>query len=161
MINSRSSKNLKQKLKIRTYLAELAELTGRAVGVEELGNLELAASIRAAGKKMDAQTPSVSLILFSDRGSERFKNFVRSLHGANPSPIYVWTPRTIDCGTLLIPSLYEINFEFEFSVNSEGILVFLTADFSDKLLLDFSTTMEGVQRMKIETLGINWGKVAF
>ncbi|MDB3935502.1 hypothetical protein N9383_02140, partial [Granulosicoccus sp.] len=98
---------------------------------------------------------------FADRSSERFKNFVKRLNDANPFPVYLWSPRTIDCGALLVPSLNVISFDFEFKVNDEGIFVFLSSDLLDKLLLDFFTQTNGEQRLKIETQGTTWGRVTY
>jgi len=104
---------------------------------------------------------SCSEISFGDRNSERFKRFLENLKDANSSPIYVFSPRTADCGAFLLSSLGEINRDFDFTLNSEGILAFLTKDVEDRLLLDFFVSPAGEQRLKIETQGVNWGGVAY
>ena len=158
---SSSSEKLCQKLKMKKYLEELTVLVRHPVKSADLGSVEQAASIREAAKKLSVSDAASSEITFVDRSSERFKKFVRCLHDANPSQVYVWTPRTIDCGVLLVPSLSAIDFDFDFAVNEEGILVFLTDDLEDRLLLDFFILPADEKRMKIETQGANWGKVIY
>lgn len=156
-----TSARLRQKLYLKKYLIELAVLTGRPVQADELLSLEQTAALRAARQTSGAQTTLSADIQFSDRRSERFNVFVRRLHDANPSPVYVWTQRTIDCGVLLVPSLMAIRWEFDFAVNEEGILAFVTDDLADRLLLDFSELPTGEQRMKVETQGVNWERVTY
>ena len=136
-------------------------MIGRPVQSDELLSLEQTAALRAARQKFGAQTTASSETPFSDRGSERFKVFVRRLHDANPSPVYVWTPRTIDCGTLLLPSPMAIRWDFDFAINEEGIHAFVTGDLADRLLLDFSELPTGEQLMKVEIQGANWEGVAY
>ncbi|NEV64841.1 hypothetical protein [Thiorhodococcus minor] len=156
-----SSAKLRKKLNLKRYLDELTALIGRPVHADELGSLEQAASIREASQKFHAQATQACEIPFSERCSERFKGFVQRLHGANHSSVYVWTPRTIDCGILLVPSLAAVKFTFDFAVNEEGIFVFLTSDLEDRLLLDFSVSPKGEQVMKVETQGANWVSVTY
>lgn len=159
-IPSRSEK-LRQKLSLKMYLVELAALTGRPVQADELIGLEQTATLRAAQQKFGAQASASFEILFSDRRAERFKKFVRRLHDANPSPVYVWTPRTVDCGALLVSSLGAIRWDFDFTVNEEGMVAFVTSDLADSLLLDLSDLPTGEQCMKVETQGQNWMSVTY
>lgn len=156
-----SSEKLRQKLNLKRYLDELAALIGRPVHADELGSLEQTASMREAAQKFRAQAAQVCEIPFSERRSARFKGFVHRLQDANPSSVYVWTPRTISCGTFLVASLAVVRFDFDFAVNDEGILTFLTGDLEDSLLLDFSTSPMGEQVMKVETQGANWARVVY
>lgn len=145
---------------MKKYLKELTVLAGRPVNDCELGSVEQAASIRDAAKNfatLDVMSYDMS---FEDKSADRFKRFVESLHNANPSPVYIWTPRTIECGALLLPSLNVIKFDFDFHVNEEGILVLLTNDLADRLVLDFFKLPTGEQRMRIETQGANWGGIS-
>jgi hypothetical protein len=151
----------RQRLNLKMYLHELGVLTGRSVRADELGTIEQAAALRVAAKRLLEQ-PSIRFgIKFSDRLSDRFKRFLQSLMETNRSPIYVWTPRTIDCGALLVPALDAIRFDFDFTINKEGILVFATSDFNDRLLLDFSCTHSGDQVMEVEIQGSNWARAVY
>jgi hypothetical protein len=158
---SSSEKLRRQNLNLKRYLEELAALAGRSVQASELGSVEQALSIREGGVKFVEMATASSEIPFADLSSERFKSFVKRLNEVNPSPVYVWTPRTTDCGAFLLPSISAIRFDFDFTVNSEGILVFITNDFRDRLLLDYFILPTGEQRLKIETQGENWGGMGF
>lgn len=155
------SEKLRQKLNLKRYLDELTALIGRPVHADELGSLEQAASMREAAQKFRAQAAQVCEIPFSERCSARFKGFVHRLQEANPSSVYIWTPRTINCGTLIVASLPVVRFDFDFEINDEGILTFLTGDLEDSLLLDFSVSPIGEQVMRVETQGANWARVLF
>jgi len=158
---SSSSEKSCHTLKMKKYLEELSVFAGHPVKSADLGSAEQAASIREAARKFSVSDAASSEIAFVDRSSERFKQYIKRLHDANPSQVYVWTPRTIDCGVLLVPSLSAIDFDFDFAVNEEGILVFLTDDLEDRLLLDFFIAPTDEKRMKIETQGANWGEVIY
>lgn len=158
---SSSSEKLRQKLNLKRYLDELTVLIGRPVHADELGSLEQAATMREASQKFGAGSLQVCEILFSERCSEQFKGFVQRLHDANPSSVYIWTPRTLVCGALVVPSLAAIKFDFDFAINEDGILAFSTSDLEDSLLLDFSISPTGNQIMKIETQGPNWARVVY
>lgn len=156
-----SSERIRQKLNLKRYLNELTSIIRRPVHADELGSLEQATSIREAGQKFGVLASESCVVPFSARCSERFKGFVQRLHDANPTSVYVWTPRTIVCGALLVSSLDVVKFDFDFAVNEEGILVFHSSDLKDRLLLDFADSATGEKIMKIETQGANWGKVAY
>ena len=155
------SDRVRQKLHLKRYLEELSALTGRSVQADELGSLEQAAAMRTAAQRANARSSGRCEIKFSDTSSERFRKFLQRLMDANPSSVYVWTPRTIDCGALLVTSLAEIKFDFDFAINDEGILAFTTSDLADSLLLDFSSTPAGEQVMTVETQGPNWASAVF
>lgn len=151
----------RQKLHLKRYLEELGALIGRVVKAEELGSLEEVAAMRQAAQRFIGQPTAKYEINFSDRRSERFKKFLKNLTVANRLAIYVWTPHTIDCGALLVDSLDAISFDFEFAINDDGVLSFMTSDLRDRLLVDFSSTSTGEQVMRIEIQGANWTKVVY
>lgn len=70
--------------------------------------------MREISQKFIVQASQTCEIMFSDRCSERFKELVQRLYNANPSSVYIWTPRTIDFGTFLVPSITVIKFDFDF-----------------------------------------------
>ncbi len=156
-----SSNKLRQKRALKEYLKELSTLAGRFVYADELSSLEQVILMREKAQQSETKESIFTETLFLDRNSKRFKEFVEKLTIANSSSIYVWTPRTIDCGALLLPSLSAIKFDFDFTLNKEGILAFATSDLVDSLLLDFYISPMGDQRLKIETKGKNWGRIDF
>lgn len=146
---------------MNSYLAELAVLTRRRVVADELGTAEEAARVRECARGFSGQAAACLEVPFAERMTERFRAFAQRLQAANASSIYVWTPRTIDCGALVVPTLMAIHFDFDFTINEDGILSFMATDFEDRLLLDFSTSALGNELMKIETQGRNWAAVTY
>ena len=156
------SELIQQKLNMKAHLAELTALTKRPwpVRAEELGSVEKAALLQKGAQARLTQPKEVCKIPFSERRSERFKRFLQRLHDANPSSIYLMTSRTMICGPLLVPSLGDVKFDFDFTVN-EGVFAVGTSDLEDGLLLDFSEPRTGERVLEILTQGKNWGKVAY
>ena len=54
--------------------------------------------------------------------------------------------------------LSEVRFDFDFSVNKDGMLVLLTMDLQDRMLLDFSEGPDGELLLEVEVAGANWGQ---
>jgi hypothetical protein len=156
-----SAGKIRRNLDLTRYLEELSELTGRQVHADELGSIEGAASIRENCQKFGAQTICVIEMPFAERDSERFKRFIQGLSKANAAYVQVWTPRTISCGVFVMPSIDAVRFDFDFSINGKGILVFVTSDLEDRLLLDFSESAAVGRIMRIETQGANWMTVSY
>jgi hypothetical protein len=161
MTTPTTSAKLRQRLHLGRYLAELSALLGRPVQADELGSVEQVASLSVSAQSFLGRPVTRHEINFAEKSSERFSKFVEGLTDANSSPVYVWTPRTIDCGALLVPCLATIKFDFDFAINDEGILVFTTSDMVDRLLLDFSSTPAGEQVMTVETQGPNWANAVY
>lgn len=143
------------------YLEELAVLTGRLVRADELDGVEQVDRMRQVAQWFVPVPKASCEIAFADRLSPRFDSFIRRLRDSNSSPIYVWTPRTLARGALLVPAIDHINFGFAAGLNDEGMLSFATCDGEDRLLLDFEMTSTAAQTMHIEVRGPNWGKVAY
>jgi len=99
-------------------------------------------------------------IPFSEKSGTRFRAFLRHLADANPSDVYIWTPASNICGVLKPLSLSEFDVAFPFDVNPEGVLVILTADFSDQLLLDYSDEGQG-KMLEAEVSGEHWSRVVY
>lgn len=159
-ISSFSTKT-RQKINIRSYLDELASLVGHSVNADDLGSIEQAVLMREASQKFVGQPSLCCQIAFEERSSMRFSDFVSRLYGANPASVYIWTPRTITCGVFLVPSVSAIKYDFDFDINADGVLAFLTSDLEDRLVLDFSESHTGEKIMSVETQGLNWGAVRY
>lgn len=152
---------LRRSINLQSYLRELSDLIGRPVRADELSSPEQAAEIRARAEGLIAEPAASTEVPFSDRMTERFRSFIQRLQAANPSSIQVWTPKTIDCGVIEVPSLAAVRFDFDFSINDDGILSFVTSGLTDRLLLDFSASLSGHQRMTIEVQGQSWSRVTY
>lgn len=155
------SQRLRQNLYKKQHLEDLGALLGRVVLQEELGSLEHVNTMREASQKFIDLPVTKREILFSERRMDRFRKFIERLSEANPAPIYVWTEHTIDCGLLLVPSLSDIRFDLDFSINTNGVFVFTTSDLYDRLLLDFSLSDTNEHRLQVETQGEHWSEVVY
>lgn len=150
-----------RKLYLRQYLSELTALAGRDVLEDELGSVDEAVHMRELAKATLGERHEVAQIAFSEIFSNRFKKFIAKLTKANESAVLVWTPRTIFCGTFRVPSLEAVCFGFNFDINPEGIITFMTERMEDGMILDFSVDDQGGQILQIETQGAHWGQVSY
>ena len=157
-------RKIRQKINMKEHLNELTVLMGRPVHADDLESLEKTDAICEVWDKhigeLERKVEEYE-IPFSDRLLQRFKIFVKNLFDANPSPVYAWVERSNVCGTLLIPSVLSIRFDFEFTLERNAVISFLTSDFKDRLLLDFFLSEEGEQRLEVKTEGRNWGVVKY
>jgi hypothetical protein len=85
---------------------------------------------------------------------------VDALEKSSPEKVYLWCPLTNVCGLLPPVPIREVNFQFPFEINREGMIVLLGQDLSNKLLLDFSED-EGRRTMEVELSGPQWGAIEF
>lgn len=161
MSNTSLSAKLRQRIDRNKYLEELRSLMGRPVETQELGTLDDVEKLRKIAKKFEFQETSSWDVEFEEIRSDRFVDFVRRLSDTNPSSVYIWTPRTIYCGALLVPSMTMLKLDFDFGINKEGILAFLTSDAQDRLLLDFYSDNNGRRRLKIEVQGDHWRSIHY
>jgi hypothetical protein len=160
MISTSLSARLRQNLYMKQHLELMTTLIGRAVLKEDLGSLEQAEAMREVSQGFINQPVTTCDVPFADKKSDRFKRFIHKLQSANSSAIYLWTEHSYDCGLLLIPSLSEIKFDFDFAIDRNGMLTCMTNDFCDRLTLDFSI-INDVQMLTIETQGKHWVQINY
>ena len=98
---------------------------------------------------------------FDLRKSKRFKQFIANLDKANNRPVYIWTEKSNVCGLYKASSIKAINFSFKFDVNDDGMVIFLTEDCNDRLLLDFYIDYKERKMLDLEVKGKNWFSVPF
>lgn len=152
---------LRRRLDLKACLAEFEVLSGRTIREDELLPLDLTPSIRERSKAVLKGKPVKKWnVAFRERCSEQFDRFVDSLFALNPSTVYVWTNRANTCGLLQLGSIRHVNFCFDFSALSDGIVVFLTSDLRDNMLLDWEEA-DGDQRLTVELTGENWPSAKF
>src|SRR5262249_3594428 len=128
---------------------------------QDLLSLDETEAIRQKAKSRSERPSGRTEIPFSEKGGARFQAVVGRLHDANNSSVYVWQPLANVCGLLRPVSLDEVEFAFEYDLNPEGIVVVLTTDLVDKLLLDYSVDASNRQMLEIELSGRNWGAVRY
>ncbi len=156
-----ASAQLQQTLQRPRHLRELGQFVGRALMPDDLISVEETESLRVQALSV-VRAPSWRCeIPFGDMQSPRFARLVDALQKANPSPIYVWTPLSNVCGLLRPVPLLDVRFNFEFTALPDGILVILTADFQDQMLLDFSEGNHAEQLLEVEVSGAQWGQTKY
>jgi hypothetical protein len=160
MMTKLQEKNQLKRL-LPSYLSELKALTGLDIDSESLSSIEDTEKIRNEASSIENTDINKFAIDFEEKNSERFKKFVASLNEANSSPVYIWTNRSNFCGLHKINSINMIDFSFPFEINQEGIIVFLTEDINDKLLLDFSCNSKDQEVLEVELQGKNWALIHY
>jgi len=152
------TKNILYSRHINEYLDELRQLTNHCVKDTDLLSLKETENIKDLATLLYDKNISNTEIPFKEKKEKLFQDYIRMLFEVNSSPIYIWTPRTNICGTYEINSILEFNFEFNFNVNSEGIIVILAKNFEDQMTLDFSIDENNNELLEIEVVGDNWCK---
>jgi hypothetical protein len=92
----------------------------------------------------------------SELCKKRFREFLENLAESNNSNIYIWTDKSNYCGLLKVKSLLNIKYEYIYDAITEGVIVFLTDDFIDRLLIDFDE-----KYATVEIQGKNWSKIQY
>jgi hypothetical protein len=151
---------LTQKVNLPQHLRELSQLVGRKEEPEELLSLAETEAVRAQAMTVQRLPSWRCELRFSDKRSARFGRLLQAIRERNPSPVYLWTPLSNDCGLLRPVPLSDVQFDFDFAVNKDGILELLTADFQDRMLLDFSGP-DSERLLAVEVAGANWGQVVY
>jgi hypothetical protein len=147
---------------IRSYLRQLALVTGRIVSRKELLSVEALEALRNTWKlRFSAARKNKFEIPFGEKQGERFVKYVHSLYAANPSEGYLWMLHADDCGLLRLGSVRDINWSFPYEIDPNGILTFVTADSMDKLTVEFSENSQGRLVLAVEVTGNAWPSVPY
>ena len=158
---TRLAGRLTQKVNLPQHLRELSQLVGRKVEPEELLSLAETEAVRAQGMTVQRLPSWRCELRFSDKRSARFGRLLQAIRERNPSPVYLWTPLSNDCGLLRPVPLSDVRFDFDFAVNRDGIVVLLTADLQDRMLLDFSEGPDGEHLLEVAVAGAHWGQATY
>jgi hypothetical protein len=131
-------------------LTDLRKLAGRSIDVGNLASIEQTTEIRN-GKFREC--PKVALDFpIGFVGSNDFKSLIGILQSLNSSAISIWIRDTIAIGTLVIPTLNDIDFFSCFEVFGEVTTV-ITTDAEDRMLL---VNDPDDKTETIELQGVNW-----
>lgn len=150
------------KRNLSSYLLELKQITGIDVDSKSLSPIEDVEKLREQVSVLAVLNKTRFVISFSKKNSEQFGKFVVNLGKSNSNSIYIWTNRANFCGLYEVASINAVDFSFPFDVNPDGIVVFVTSDFSDKLLLDFYDDAEKQEEMiEVELQGKHWPFISF
>ncbi|EHA1126485.1 hypothetical protein FG475_15295 [Vibrio navarrensis] len=154
------SNNLQRKrqfhLNIDSYLKTLSMLVGRCVEQNELSSIDLMEEVRTSASRLSEKNKTTFRTRVDELNSTRFMNFVDELNKKNSSKIYIWLEKTNYCGLFKCNSLFDIKYQYVLDSVSDGVIVFLTDNLTDKLLIDFDDA-----HLEIEVQGENWHNVKF
>lgn len=158
---SEMSDKLELNRELPRHLRELGILLGRPVSKEDLLSLHETRELRDRTNKM-IRSPVVKFhVPFVERLGPKFHLFIRRLFETNPTDVYIWTPASNLCGVHKPVALKAVEIGFPFLLNPEGIVVFVSVDFCDQLLLDFSTDSQREELLEVEASGDHWGHVSY
>jgi hypothetical protein len=146
---------------IAGHLSQLSRLIRATVQATDLLSLEETETIRQNSKELQYFPSWRQKLEFAEKTSARFQMLVKELGRLNSAGVYLWTPLSNVCGVLRPMPLAAVDWGFDFDLIPEGILVILTADVSDKMLLDFSDTRDGRRELEVEVAGQHWGRARF
>ncbi|WP_143684731.1 hypothetical protein [Variovorax sp. KK3] len=146
---------------MKLHLEELQVLLGRRVAAEELLSLEQTEQLRQASQHFRAAPITAYEIDFCEKMTGRFHALIDRLAISNPSPVYLWATYSVECGTLAVPSLHDIHFDFDFAVGDMELLSMTTSDFQDRLLLNWFESDDGARRLSVQTQGKHWAAIKY
>lgn len=158
---SELSEKLTFKRELPRHLLELSLLVGRPVHKEELLSLKETKLVRVRANQVLRNPVKKFVIPFETKQEPRFGKFIERLIEANPNDVYLWTPASNLCGLLLPTPLKTFRTTFPFELNPEGIIVILTDDLHDQLLLDYSLGEHDEQLLEVEVSGERWGSITY
>lgn len=144
-----------------TYLLELTKLTGIDINSEVLSSLDEVERIRRNTNVLANANTTNFVIKFSDKNSDKFSKFIKSLKKANSHPVYVWTQSANLFGLYKADSIDAIDFAFPFDVNTSGIVNFLAEDLNDELLFDFYHDPQNQEMLEVELKGKHWPSIIY
>jgi hypothetical protein len=150
------AKRLARNAALKPYLDQLRELVGSEVTEQQLSSLEEVQRLKKVASQFNCRPKKVIKIAPEDLTRERFKLLVHALAKANPSPVSIWLNATASCGTLFLSRIDEFNFGFQYDAIPEGVVVLLTKDGNDKLLIDINP-----DEAEVELQGERWGNVEY
>ena len=150
------SRKLAYRRDIRAYISELRALTRMEITEGSLLPLDQLEPIREEVTARLREPTRMFTIPFEEKSGERFKKFVGTLGKLNPGRMYVFTNRTNSCGPVIIDDIEQFNFDFDYSVNSEGIVSLVAEDLRDRMVLDFSKDENDRSVLRIELFGEKW-----
>jgi hypothetical protein len=149
-------RSLPSKQNMTLHLRQLSLLTGGIVAREDLLTVDETEAVRENAKLIQYSSSWRDTIAFSEKSSPKFKTLIAELDELSSEGVYLWTPLSNLCGLLRPIPLDTIRWEFAFDLIPEGIIVFLSADLQDKLLLDYSSSSDGREELEIEVSGEKW-----
>jgi hypothetical protein len=131
------------------YLRQQSMLAGHEVTARDLVPLEELASWKSRLREIDKTSRT------KFKQAPEFDAYVKRLEELNPSSVYLCTPLASICGPATVGSIADVDFGFPFSFNVEGVVSFISTNFTDELLLDYDEE-QGQQLLGIEARSARW-----
>ena len=161
IMTSERQKTIIYRANIREYLQKLNCFLLRSAQEGDLLSHEETLHLRTRAKPQVENEVREFSIPFEEKTSDQFQNYLRKLSKANSSAIYVWIDRTIDCGTIAIPSLTDFNWSFAYDCDPDGTLTLVTTDLEDRMLLDYSEDNQGKRVLEVKVTGNRWSEISY
>ena len=89
-------------------------MTGTKVFREALLSLKELEMVREKSKVINNKPQSSFEIIFSEKESKRFSDFMVKLHGSCSKPCFIWTEKSNVCGLYQIDNLLQLDLFFCF-----------------------------------------------
>lgn len=156
-----NSANRAYKANITAYLAELSTLSNQTVSADDLSCMNEVENIRATISDLKKLPISKFNIPFPEKENARFRNYIHNLYESCSEKVYIWTSKTNSCGLYKIDNIDAVNFSFPFNLNTQGVVVFLSENIKNKLLLDFYIDSSGEKIIEVESQGLQWGAIKY
>ncbi|GEM_PF-4649113 len=150
------SSRMRKKRNIEEYLSQLSMLSGQQVLTSDLSELDEVFEVKQRSVKIAEEDQNQFEIPLGELSSERFQKYIATLRVANSSPVIIWLHATNDCGFIVLSNIEAFNFQFSAEDFPRGIIVLLSEDCNDKMILDFD-----LKNVEIEAVGRHWSLVRY
>ena len=144
---------------IKEYLRKLSILIGRSVYEDQLLSVDETKTLKNKPIFWTDKSRYKFSIGFENKDKKIFKKYIAKLDKENKSTIYIWINHVDECGLCVIHSLEEINWDFPYDIDQNGVIVFTDSNKKNMLLIDFYTDMNNKKLMEVEVAGLNWSRV--
>lgn len=131
--NEQKKRRLYGKQDLPLYLDELRKILKKEITISML--LSIVETDKIREQNQAKQLKYSSKILFTDKENLE-KTLLEDVDEVN-NRYYVFTSYSKDCGTILINSLQEFNFDFSFKDVTSGIITLTREDLLKEIVLDF------------------------
>ncbi|MCE6987854.1 hypothetical protein [Dyadobacter sp. CY323] len=137
-------RRLFDKQDIPSYVTELNKILVIRVDPTDLLSIEVSDEIRQ--KNLAKNLKFSAKILFEEKDKLRKIITANEVSGAK---YYLFTKLSKDCGSLLLDSFDDFNFDFSFDALLSGVITFTQEDLLKEIVLDFYEE-RGVKYLEIE-----------
>ncbi len=158
MTSPELARKLTRNIELARYLEQLSALANRPVASTELTTTSQLDELASLKKQHARNYESVGINLRPDATQTRkFQTFIERLAACRSSEVWIWVKRTNSCGTLILPSLLDVHFNFfDLSFDENGVCEVATTDGKNLLFLDIDES-----GLNMEIQGQEWATVQY